>query len=123
MGRSSSGHSEVASVNEVLLVGRLAAAAQTIVLPSGDVIAQWRVVVGRPPPPAFEARRGRGVGVDTFDCRAASARVRRQAATWLPGDVLRIEGTLRRRFWRSAGGAASRHEVEVLRVSRVGRAG
>jgi len=34
--------------------------------------------------------------------------------------VLEVEGALRRRFWRMGAGAASRSEVEVLRVRRLG---
>jgi single-strand DNA-binding protein len=35
------------------------------------------------------------------------------AARWSAGDMLEIQGALRRRFWRGAGGTASRCEVEV----------
>ncbi|MDT7548546.1 MAG: hypothetical protein QOE84_940, partial [Actinomycetota bacterium] len=36
--------------NEVALVGRVSAPAEERVLPSGDVLLTWRVVVDRPPP-------------------------------------------------------------------------
>ena len=35
--------------------------------------------------------------------------------------VVEIEGTLRRRFWRSAGGPTSRYEVEVVALRRLTR--
>jgi single-strand DNA-binding protein len=36
--------------------------------------------------------------------------------------VIEVEGALRRRFFRTASGAASRYEVEVTVLSRVARA-
>ena len=106
--------------NEVLLVGRLAAAAVERELPSGDLLTTFRLVVDRPP-----ARRpvsGRPVSVDTLDCVVWTAALRRAAAGWAPGDVLALDGALRRRFWRSTGGPTSRYEVEVSKARRVSRA-
>lgn len=106
-----SDHTELAHRNEVLLVGRLAAAPEQRALPSGDEITCWRLVVGRD-----------GGGQDTFDCTAWTARPRRASAAWQPGDTVEVEGALRRRFWRGAGGApASRYDIEVLRARRLAR--
>lgn len=105
--------------NEVTLVGRLAAPGQVRTLPSGDTIVQFRLVVRRTSP---AARRSR-VCVDTLDCVAWTARLRRQVSGWSAGDELALTGALRRRFWRVGGaGPASRYEVEVRTVRRVGRA-
>ena len=106
--------------NEVLLVGRLAAAAQERELPSGDLLTTWRLVVDRPPRTLPEGVRQ--PSIDTFDCATWSAGVRKQVAAYSPGDVLRVEGALRRRFWRAGTSAASRYEVEVTRVKRVAKA-
>ena len=103
--------------NEVLLVGRLAAAPEERVLPSGDALVTWRLVVPRPAP----AREG-GATVDTLDCAAFRADVRRGASRWSPGDVIEVSGALRRRFWRGAAGASSRTEVEVAAARRLSRA-
>jgi single-strand DNA-binding protein len=110
------------SVNEIHVVGRLAAEAAVRELPSGDVLVSFRVVVDRP----ATTRSGgqpRGRQVDTLDCSALRAAVRRAALRWEPGDVVELHGALRRRFWRSPGGPASRYEVEVLRARRVAAAG
>jgi single-strand DNA-binding protein len=108
-------------VNEVHLVGRLAAPPESRELPSGDVLMSFRLVVGRGP--ARGARRGvsaRTPTVDTLDCAVWRADLQRRAARLDEGDVLELHGSLRRRFWRSGAGApASRSEVEVLRLRRV----
>jgi len=113
-----------AHANEVLLIGRLAADPVSRVLPSGDLLVSFRLVVARPP----GQRRGSGspVGrvatVDTLDCAAWRKDVQRSLTRMVTGDVLEVTGALRRRFWRTGGGAASRSEVEVARVRRLERA-
>ncbi len=103
--------------NEVRLVGRLAAPPVTVTLPSGDVVVSWRVVVDR------DARSRRPPSVDTLDCSAWSRTVQRRVDAWAPGDLVAVDGVLRRRFWRGPSGAVSRYEVEASAVRRVSRAG
>lgn len=104
--------------NEVTLAGRLPAAAEERALPSGDVLVSFRVVVARPPgKPA-----ARGPVVDTIDCVAWGAPVRRTVLGWAAGDAVEVTGALRRRFWRAGGSAVSRTEVEVLRARRMAKA-
>ena len=110
-------------VNEVRLVGRLAVEPVRKELPSGDPLVSFRLVVERD----ARARRGASVGsssrsptVDTLDCSAWRRDVQRTLARAQPGEVLEVTGALRRRFWRTGAGAASRSEVEVLRVRRLG---
>lgn len=99
--------------NEVLLRGRLAAAAESRELPSGDLLVTFRVIVDR-------ARAdGERLRVDTIDCTAWTARVQRSAVAWQPGDRVEVGGSLRRRFRRAAEGATSRVEVEVRRARRL----
>lgn len=112
---------EVPARNEVVLVGRVAAPAVERELPSGDWLASFRVVVDRPAA-APRADGARAVTVDALDCTGWSAGVRRTARTLAPGDVVEVSGALRRRFWRSGAGAASRTEVEVLGLRRLARA-
>lgn len=102
-------------VNQVHLVGRISAAPEARRLPSGDEMVSWRLVVARPAP-------ARGARVDTFDCVAFAAVARRAVLRLSAGDVVEIEGALRRRFWRSARGSpASRCEVEARKVRREAR--
>ena len=108
--------------NEVVLVGRVSAPAEEKTLPSGALLLSWRVVVDRPPSRRPAAESGKGVPVDTIDCVAWTPRVQRTAAALDAGDVVRVDGALRRRFWRGPAGAASRCEVEVSAVRRLARA-
>lgn len=107
--------------NEVHLVGRLAAEAVRRELPSGDVLMQFRVVVDRGP--ALRAAGRRTPTVDTLECAAWRKDVQRSLGSYAAGDVVEVTGALRRRFWRSPGGPASRSEVEATRLRRLQRAG
>ncbi len=110
-----------AAVNEVRLTGRLPSPAQVRTLPSGDEIVQFRLVVARRPrrrPTAGAAREGR-TGVDTIDCTAWTAVLRRRVLAAQAGEVLEVQGALRRRFWRGPAGPTSTYGVEVLTVRRV----
>ncbi len=102
--------------NSVRLVGRVAAAPESRRLPSGDTLTSWRMVVRRSGAPP-----GRP-SVDTIDCVAWPAVLRRRVNRWESGDRVEVSGALRRRFWRTATGPASRYEVEVATVHRIDRA-
>jgi single-strand DNA-binding protein len=116
--RGVGGVAEVATahLNQVTVRGRLAAAAETRLLPSGDELATWRLVVNR------EVRAG-ARKVDVIDCSTLTARIRRQACAWSEGDVIDVSGALRRRFWRGPSGLQSRCEVDVTGAARHARAG
>ena len=108
--------------NTVVLTGKLAGRAEDRTLPSGDVLVTWRIVVRRPAAGRRVPEGVRAASVDTIDCASWRRDVRRALAGWSVGDVVRIEGSLRRRFWRTTTGPASRYEVEVTRVRRLSRA-
>lgn len=112
---------QAAARNEVILVGRVSGAPQERELPSGDALVSWRVVVDRPAPRRPPAPGARPPTIDTIDCVAWTAAVRRTARSLTDGDVVSVEGALRRRFWRSGAGAASRTEVEVASLRRLRR--
>ena len=111
----------VEGYNEVVLGGRVSGEPTVRVLPSGDELVSWRLVVGRDN--RGHSSNGRQLPtVDTIDCIAFKAGVRRTAGRWVGGEVIEVRGELRRRFWRGAQGAASRCEVEVLDVRKIGAA-
>lgn len=98
--------------NEVRLVGRLSADAEERELPSGDRVAQLRVVVPRD--------TGTGAGrVDTIDVACWSARTRRSARGMKAQDTVEVSGALRRRFFRTGTVTVSRYEVEALSLKRL----
>ena len=100
--------------NVVELVGRLSGEPQERELPSGDRLVTFRLVVEREGcPGAAGKNRAR---VDTLDCVAWGARVRRSALRWPDGCTLEVEGAVRRRFRRTPNGPTSRVEVEVVRA-------
>lgn len=106
-------------LNEVRLRGRFTGAVERE-LPSGDLLVTARLVVpraGGTPSPGGSAV----TGVDTIDCALWPGQLRRRALKVPEGSVVEVEGTLRRRFWRSAGGPTSRYEVEVVALRRLTR--
>ncbi|MGI8679282.1 MAG: single-stranded DNA-binding protein [Jatrophihabitans sp.] len=105
----------MASDNHVFLRGRLADAAIEKDLPSGDVLVTFRLTVSRPP-----GERGR---VDSLECVSTKPAVRRKLERAEAGDHVEVTGSLRRRFWRSPAGPASRYSVDTsnVRVIRAGR--
>jgi single-strand DNA-binding protein len=107
------------ATNVVALTGRLTAAPEERTLPSGDVIATFRLSVPRQDTPMS---RGSKQTTDWVDCVAFAARCRRTVATWQVGDEVSVDGALRRRFYRTPAGASTRLEVEVLKARRVARA-
>jgi single-strand DNA-binding protein len=113
---------EIEGRNEVVLVGRIAAKAEQRELPSGDLLTTWRLVVDRGPTKRPMPEGIRPPTVDTLECIAWSKTIQRSAAGWEPGDVVEVEGALRRRFWRVPTGASSRYEVEVAKAKRVAKA-
>jgi single-strand DNA-binding protein len=105
------------AVNEVRLVGRLSQDPEERVLPSGDSVWTFRLVVARPA--GGKSRQS----VDTLECAVWGGRVRKSAASWAAGDVVEVTGALRRRFFSTGAGRASRVEVEVASGRMMRRAG
>ena len=97
------------SLNDLLLRGRVSAAATSKELPSGDKVVEFRLIVTR------ENREG----VDTLDIAAWSAKSRKTALSLIPDEWVEISGAIHRRFWQSPGGLASRWQVEAIDILRL----
>ena len=97
------------SVNAVRLSGRVSAAPEARVLPSGDEVVSFRLVVPRSP----AARRRSKQRVDTIECSAWTARLRRSVRRLAAGDTVTVTGELRRRFTRGASGPTSWVNVDL----------
>ena len=104
-------------INEVRLVGRVSGDPERREMPSGDVLWTMRLVVTRAPERPDDRRR-----VDALELAAWSGRVQRSVASWHAGDVVEVEGRLRRRFYAAGGQKASRVEVEMSRGRLIRRA-
>jgi single-strand DNA-binding protein len=103
-------------VNEVVVGGRVSGAPEKRELPSGDTVVQLRLVVPRSGSRPRAAAGG--AKVDTIDVACWTKALQRKAVRLKPGDVLTVRGALRRRFWRSPVGPASRYEVEATALER-----
>jgi single-strand DNA-binding protein len=99
--------------NEVQLVGRVSSLAAEKLLPSGDRVVEFRVVIGR------EKSRGSKKEVDSLDIAAWSSKTRRAALSLKVDTWVEIKGSVRRRFWRAPTGLASRWQVEASEVVRL----
>lgn len=110
--------------NTVVLVGRVSAAPEMRELPSGDVLVTFRIVVPR----AGRRRETNGKNrtvterttVDVIDVACWTARTRRSALRLDAGGRARVEGSLRRSFFRAGGTTVSRYEVEAASVRPAG---
>lgn len=106
--------SDQESVNAVRLGGRVSAAPEARMLPSGDEVVSFRLVVPR----SASARRRSKQSVDTIECSAWTARLRRSVRRLEAGDVVTVTGELRRRFTRGAAGPMSWVNVDLETCER-----
>jgi single-strand DNA-binding protein len=95
--------------NHVHLAGRVSAAPESRVLPSGDEVVSFRLIVPR----SAAARRRSKQVVDTIDCAAWTAALRRAVGRLPAGAEVEVTGALRRRFTGGAGGTMSFVSVEL----------
>ena len=107
------------SSNLVQLRGKVSTPPEARALPSGTSIVTLRLSVPRESSPMTEGSRQTS---DWVDCSAWGGKVRRTVSGWRAGDVVEVEGALRRRFYRGASGTATRLEVELLSGRRLVRA-
>ena len=101
--------------NHVAVAGRVSNHAEIRTLPSGDSLASFRLIVARPP----AARKRSKQTVDTFECVAWTARLRKAVTKFSPGDTIEVTGQLRRRFSRASGVPASWVTIEVETCRKV----
>jgi single-strand DNA-binding protein len=100
--------SDTTHLNTIQLLGRVSGEATERELPSGDKVVTFRIVV-----PREES------GSDTIDIAAWTGRTRRSALSLVTDQMIRIEGSLRRRFYRASGALVSRYEVEALSIEKL----
>jgi single-strand DNA-binding protein len=97
------------SFNDCLLRGRVSAPATDKELPSGEHVVEFRLIISR------EKRDG----VDTLDIASWSAKNRRTALSLKGGEWIEVSGSVRRRFWQSPTGLASRWQIESESITRL----
>jgi single-stranded DNA-binding protein len=97
------------SLNDCLLRGRVSAPATDRELPSGEHVVEFRLIIKR------DSREG----VDTLDIAAWNSKARRTALSLKSGEWIEVSGSIRRRFWQSPTGAASRWQIEGQSITRL----
>jgi single-strand DNA-binding protein len=100
-------------VNSIELVGRLSAVGEARELPSGDRVLTCRIVIPR------EGDGPGETGVDTIDVACWTRATQAAVARIGVDGFAQVTGILRRRFFRTGAGPASRYEVEARTVRRV----
>lgn len=95
--------------NAVRLTGRVSAVPDARILPSGDEVVSFRLIVPR----SAAALRRSKQRVDTIECTAWPAPLRRRVRKLEPGDIVTVTGALRRRFTRGTGGPTSWVSVDL----------
>lgn len=108
-----------AAANQVRIRGRVGSDPTQRTLPSGADIVSFRVVIARAPTVMTRGSRQKS---DWVDCTAWSSPTRRRAAVWRTGDVVEVDGALRRRHYRAGATTSSRVEIEMLGGRRIARA-
>lgn len=98
--------------NEVLLVGRLSAAAEERSLPSGDTMTKWRLLVRRRRP----NKRG-GTITDSIPCVSFDPEVAGVLRGLKPRDTMEVTGAFRCRVFGPASGKIWTYEVEAATVT------
>lgn len=97
------------SFNDCLLRGRVSAPATDRELPSGEHVVEFRLIINR----------DKRDGVDTLDIASWSAKNRRTALSFKGGEWIEVAGSVRRRFWQSPSGLASRWQIESESITRL----
>jgi single-strand DNA-binding protein len=97
------------ALNDVLLRGRVSSIAVEKELPSGDKVAEFRIVIAR----------SDELGFDTIDISAWSSKLRRSASSLKAEEWVEVSGSIKRRFWRGATGLASRWQIDASEITRL----
>jgi single-strand DNA-binding protein len=105
---------EIPHRNRIDLVGRVTAEPARRELSAGRRLVTWRLAMTR----RAEEQRA-GAEVDAVNCVSFDPRVHAGVRGWTIGDVVQVQGALRRRFWRTSAGTASFFEVEAEEVRRL----
>ena len=101
-------------LNQVALVGRLSGEAKEKVLPSGSKVVEFRLIIERE-----KDRSGSKQLVDTIDIATWSAIGRKTALKLDENAWISVTGAIRRRFWQSPTGLASRWQVEASEIKSI----
>jgi single-strand DNA-binding protein len=111
--------------NNVVVAGELTPPVEARQRADGSQVLSFRVAVRSPTAgnvrdPASRDPNPAGRR-DILDCVVTSGALRRRIGSYRPGDVVELTGSLRHRFWNTAGRVQSRYEIEVDTLKRLAR--
>jgi single-strand DNA-binding protein len=101
-------------LNKVSLVGRLSGEVKEKILPSGSKVVEFRLIIERE-----KDLSGSKQLVDTIDIATWSAVGRKSALKLNENAWISVSGAIRRRFWQSPTGLASRWQVEASEIKSI----
>jgi len=101
-------------LNQVALIGRLSDEAKEKILPCGSKVVEFRLIVERE-----KDRSGSKQLVDTIDIATWTAAGRKSALKLDENAWVSVNGAIRRRFWQSPSGLASRWQVEASEIKSI----
>ena len=99
--------------NEVLLVGEITTAPEERELADGRGAVTFRLDV--------RGETGAGATRDSLDITVTSARARKAALGWEIGDVVEVEGVVRRKFYKVGAMSKPFTVIEAERAKRLRR--
>jgi single-strand DNA-binding protein len=99
--------------NEVYLVGEITAVPDERTLADGRGVVTFRIEV--------RAQTETGHVRDSFDVTVANARTRKAALAWDVGDLVEVEGVVRRKFYRVGAASKPFTVIEAARAKRLRR--
>jgi single-strand DNA-binding protein len=111
-------------LNEVILQGRISGKPGLKKLPSGDKLVQFRLVVDR----KLNNHKDRGVNtvnkkrkreVDTLDIGVWRKNLQPRALTLVPEQFVKVSGAIRRNFWTTPTGLASRYQIDADQIQKL----
>lgn len=99
--------------SNVELMGRLGRVVEQKILPSGDHITTFSVIIDR----KVNEQVGRTT-CDTIPCKTSRVALAAKVVRMEPGTEVIAQGVLRRRFWRGSTGLGSALEVDIRTLKR-----
>ena len=107
--------------NQVILQGRISGKPERKKLPSGDTIVQFRLIVDRKTGLKSKSKSAdkKKREVDTIDIGVWKKKLQIKALSLVPEQFAKIEGAIRRNFWTTPAGLASRYQIDAEVIEKL----
>lgn len=107
--------------NQVILQGRISGKPERKKLPSGDTIVQFRLIVDRKTGLKSKSKSAdkKKRQVDTIDIGVWKKNLQIKALSLVPEQFAKIEGAIRRNFWTTPAGLASRYQIDAEVIEKL----